>query len=88
MTLSTGRRKAAFSATPADARRGSTKPPVAGESGSAIKRLLEGGGTKPPIGGEKALLRPLTLLKIGIDDGLDRIDDVAGTEATPHNVAD
>src|ERR1700724_3657803 len=55
---------------------------------SAIKSLLERLHSDPPVGREKILRRAGTELQIGIDDRLDRVDDLVGREAPPGDRAD
>ena len=47
---------------------------------SLIKRLFEGGHADAPVGGEEVLVLAAAQIEIGIDDGLDRIDDFFGRE--------
>src|SRR5947209_2150513 len=51
---------------------------TASASSSAIEGLLERRLAKPPIGGEEILLRTLSVLQIGIDQRLDRVDHLGG----------
>src|ERR1700724_590985 len=50
---------------------------------AAIKSLLERLHSDPPVGREKILRRAGTELQIGIDDRLDRVDDLVRREAPP-----
>src|SRR5437016_3209002 len=55
---------------------------------AAIKSLLERLHSDPPVGREKILRRAGAEPQIGIDDRLDRVDDLVGREAPPGNRAD
>src|SRR5208337_1486445 len=69
--------RAAFSAAPRMA-----------ASFMAIKSLLERSHANPPVGGKKILCRARAELQIGIDDGLDRVDDLLGRKTAPGERAD
>src|SRR5687768_5520956 len=82
------KRSASRSAWASAASAGSSGSGRANASSSAIERLLEGCRADAAIGVKEGLGLVLTVGDVGVDDGLDRIDDFGGREPLADDLAD